>query len=217
MIKFFIKSVLLCIPFFIILALSYCSLFALAVQLDGAAVGQMFAVAAVYMLFCWIFSAILNKIARRMSFVYWLICLGLSIAVLVYGLRGSYPMFVTDADVSVAKPAFTGFLLRNPVIVWRATLLMVIFPEMDGEWTTYLNTEVTYDSDGNEISTKSWFTHEYTNGTVVKIATIFAATLFATLIYNGNHKLAWLPFIVEGGICALCALVSFLYFFEIKR
>ena len=147
---------------------------------------------------CWVFSGILWRIAEVLGFMYWAICFVLSLVVLILGLSGGYSI---PLETSRSTDSFwTKLFAENPAFSWHCALLMLLIPRLDGDWTTYLNTEATYHENGN-VSIRAWFSHEYTSGSAIKMGIIGVIALISAILYCVSPLLAFLPFILEGGLC----------------
>ena len=214
MLKLLIKTVFLSIPLFIIAVCNYCILLGVGKLLDEN-ITAIIVLPLIFVLFCWIFTAIIDRIAYHLSFVYWLICFIMSLITLIVGLKGGYYLQINIGHSLSSNPTpFQDILTNNPACLWHATLLMFLIPKLDGEWTTYLNTSVTVDGN-RDASFKMWLSHEYTPGTVIKVGTILVLAIIAAILYYISHLLAWIPFILEGGFSLfLCVANIKNYFFR---
>lgn len=162
--------------------------------------------------FIWLFSAIIEKIAIKMSFMFWLFCLAACVITLIYGLQDKYFLDVlrifhfTDSGVS-------GFISTHPVIGWQATLSLLLIPGVGNEVTVYKNTAVTFYSNG-VVKVSTWLTRQYNSSTFKKVLALIAITAISSVLYTYNHSLAWLVFALEGGYALVLTIMNAKYFFS---
>ena len=214
MIKWIFKTIFFGAILLFIAAVTFVMVGGLGEMLDEN-ITSIFVIPLIYLLFVWIFSFIIDKIATSLSFVYWFLCFGFCILVLVLGVTDNYGIISIGQISNDPEKAGANFFMSNQVIAWQATLLMFLIPQLEGEWNTYLNTEVTYYSDG-DTKKRSWISKEYTSGAFKKLAAITVITFVATILYRINHLFAWLVFLVEGGECFSLLVANVKYFFFTK-
>ena len=134
-------------------------------------------------LYTWLTTKIQNKIASTMSFMYWLLCFVASLIVLIVGLGHFGKETINWLDY---------FFLH-------LALMFLLVPEMDGYWTTYLNTEVTltYNDGFVDVSERKWISKEYTAGTFVKMMTMAGIGLVMGLLTIMGDVGIWIAFVLE--------------------
>ena len=176
MIKFLCKSLLLCVLLafisFVLFAVTNAFLqamnmnFTAIILIVGVAVGMV-----------WIFTKLLMWIARSISFMYWLFCVGLSVATFILSLScGSFFELFTIHMVG----------------------LMFFIPELNGEYTIYLNTETYYDGYGEVVNQNAWLSENYTSGCVKKlVAMAILATVFSLLEMSSGGSFIRIVFVLE--------------------
>ena len=169
-------------------------------------VGLILVVPIILILLCWILSAIIAMISHMMGFMYWAVCFILCLVVLIIGLANGYSIPLETARST--DSFFTKLFAENPAFSWHCALLMLLIPRIDGYWDTYLNTEVTIYENGS-ANFNSWFSHEYTSGSAIKMGVIAVITLITAILYRISPLLAILPFVLEGGFCYFIGKASY--------
>ena len=162
--------------------------------------------------FIWLTTKALSAIATRMSFLYWIFCFLFTLLVFILALTKNIRLnFGTSRVVGEEKPPI-GW---NDYLPWHLSLMMFLIPELDGYWTTYLNTEITINGYGDVINSVSWISREYTSGTFIKlVAGAIIASIASVLSATAGTIGIWITFLVEGIYCLALAVINFKNFME---
>lgn len=196
MIKFIIKSIFC----YIALALIFCFMYFFTSTMLTSMEASLTSMATyVLFLICiflvWALTKLQTLIARSISFMYWLFCLGLTFV--SFKISSSGPI-----DINV--------------IFLHFSTLMFLIPELSGVITTYLNTETTYDGYGKVISERSWTSEEYTPGFIRKLAIMIVLTviLYVVEFFVGSDAI-WTIFIIEAIYTGILTIANVLAFFNV--
>lgn len=192
MIKFLFKSLLLCV----LLAFIYFVLFAITNAIIQALDMNFTAIILIVGLtvgMVWIFTKLLMRIAGSISFMYWLFCVGLSVATLILSLS-------SDSFLELFTIHIVG--------------LMFFIPELNGEYTVYLNTETYYDGYGEVVNQHAWLSDDYTSGSVKKlVAMAILATIFTLLEMSNAESFIRIVFLLELIYSGALTLINAKHFF----
>ena len=114
--------------------------------------------------YVWLTTKILNLVGRKMSFCYWFVCFIFALIILILSLNNGISFGETDVNF-------------YHYYIWHFSIMMFLIPETDGYWTTYLNTEITIDGDGDVLDSVSWISREYTSGVTIKLVAVLILSL----------------------------------------
>ena len=193
MIKYIIKSAFLLIPLTFIAFAVYAMSEGVCEMIEENFSSAIFVLPLMCAVLIWIFTRLVAGISESMSFLYWAFCVAM--------------IFVLK-QIPLSEYESLSFMAPH------ITALMFLIPEMEGEWTTYFNTEVTI-SDSEVVSTRSWFSEEYMPGCFKKLITMIglcAAILVLTLMQGESflNIVFWIE-IIYSGILAVTNLGNFFF------
>lgn len=212
MVKHLIKCLFLCIPLYLIMGIFFFFCFGTIPSIGDHPETSFFFFPLFLYFICWLFSAIIEKIAISMSFMYWLFCFAACLITLIYGLQDKYNIEILTVFELDKGDSLRQFFSDNPVIGWQATLALLLVPGVGNEYITYRNTAVTVYSNG-VVKISTWLTRKYNSSTFKKLLVLIAITVVASLLYHYNHALAWLSFALEGGYTLVLTIINAKYFF----